>query len=287
MRRLLRSFAPLGGLVAVVVAVLLGADEGRAVYTISIDRIALGIAPDFVPVPTWESTIRRVARVMRDDLSLPLPPRITLHLYGSPEMLERGLVDDLGVAPPLAARLGDFAAGVSLDRHLLLLEPESRRGVRDWTRLVAHEMTHLSQTELAGDGPRGSQWLAEGMADWVAYSVLERLGIGPAGAERSLTLAAAREALGAGVPLDLQLLGAPRGFIEATSREGVRTYRLAYLLTDRLIERHGFPRLVRYFRESGAAVDPSVTFASVFGESLDDFAREWTPLQREPGSAEP
>lgn len=284
MARLLRPFVPLAALVAVALAVLLTADEGRAVYSISIDRLSLGVASDFAPIPTWESTVRRVARVMRNDLDLPLPDRITLQLYRSPALLEQGLIDD-GVAPPLAARLGDFAAGVTLDRSLLLLEPEARRGARDWTRLVAHELTHVSQAELGGTGGHGSQWLAEGMADWVAYRVLDRLGISGMAGERSLTLAAAREALGAGVPLDLDALGNPRSFLDATARQGVGTYRLAFMLTDRLIERHGFPRLVGYFRDAGD--DRHTAFTRAFGESLDDFAREWAPPQRDRGSAKP
>ena len=32
--------------------------------------------------------------------------------------------------------------------------------------------THLSQIELAGDEGCGARWLAEGMADWVAFTVL-------------------------------------------------------------------------------------------------------------------
>lgn len=280
----LRPFGSLGAVVAVALAVLLTADEGRAVYSISIDRLSLDGAFDFTLVPTWETTVRRVARVMRSDLDLPLPDRFTVRLYASSSLLEQGLVDDLGVEPALAARLGDFAAGVALDRHLLLLQPEWRRGARSWTRLVAHEMTHLSQRELAGDRGRASQWLAEGMADWVAYTVLDRLGISPMAGERALTLTAAREALDAGVPLDLSTLASPRGFLDATARDGVSTYRLAFLLTDRLIERHGFPRLVGYFRDS----DPGDTaFARAFGESPSAFAREWVAPQRERGSAAP
>jgi len=37
-------------------------------------------------------------------------------------------------------------------------------------RLIAHELTHVSQIELAVAKDAGEQWLAEGMAEWVAFS---------------------------------------------------------------------------------------------------------------------
>ena len=48
-------------------------------------------------------------------------------------------------------------------------------GGSEWLRLIAHELTHVSQFELAGGEGRAEQWLAEGMAEHVAFQVLERL----------------------------------------------------------------------------------------------------------------
>jgi hypothetical protein len=271
----MRAFVPLGGLIALVLAVLATADHGREVLSIPIEPLSLGLASDVLPVATYEGTVRRIAHVMSHDLNLPLPGRITLHLYESPKRLAEGLVEELGVAPLLASQLSDFAAGLTVDQHLLLLEPESRRGAREWLRLVAHEMAHVSQAQLAGRQGRTEQWLAEGMADWVAYSVLDRLGVCPLAEERSLILRAARHDLaGATRALDLEALGEPRGFLDVTRRDGAATYRLAFLLTDGLIERHGFPRVVDYFRAARRPADRDESFTRAFGETPRDFARD-------------
>jgi hypothetical protein len=191
-------------------------------------------------------------------------------------MFERGLVHDLGLAPPLAASLADFAAGVSAEHHLLLLEPESRRGARQWMRLVAHEMAHVSQVELAGREARAAHWLTEGMAEYVAYAVLERLGLGPAEAERLAMLDDARVHLDALEPgLELRLLDDPLTFYEHGRRAGMGpTYRLAFALADRLIARHGLARLVAYFRAFGAEPDRALNFQRTFGQSPADFQRD-------------
>src|SRR2546422_6342860 len=41
-----------------------------------------------------EGAVRRVALVLRDDLRLPLPAEVTLRLYATPKLFERGLVQD-------------------------------------------------------------------------------------------------------------------------------------------------------------------------------------------------
>jgi len=273
--RAMRALVPLGGVIALALAVLLTSDQGRAVLTIPLEPLSLGFASDAAPLATYEGTVRRIARVLSEDLDLPVPDRITLHLYETPRLLERGLVHELGVAPDLAARLSGFAAGLALDRHVLLLEPEARRGAREWLRLVAHEMAHLSQAELATREGRTAQWLAEGMADWVAYAVLDRLGVQARGRERALVLEEARREIeDPGFALDLAALGEPRGFLDASRRDGVATYRLAFLLTDALIDRHGFPRVVDYFRAAGGGADRDELFSRAFGQSVEEFARQ-------------
>lgn len=66
--------------------------------------------------------------------------------------------------------------GIAGRRQLPLNRGGFNRTDREWLRLIAHDLTHVSQAELAGGDGRAEQWLAEGMAECVAFSTLERLG---------------------------------------------------------------------------------------------------------------
>src|SRR2546426_309177 len=115
-------------------------------------------------------------------------------------------------------------------------------GGREWLRLIAHELTHVAQFELAGGEGRAEQWLAEGMAEHVAFQVLERLDAGSLELHRKVALVRVqRQPAFAHGRLDLSTLGSPRDFTLRHQREGsIETYHLSFLLADYLIERHGF-----------------------------------------------
>jgi hypothetical protein len=97
-----------------------------------------------------------------------------MYVYSSRRIFEEGLVQDGQVSRLRAAELSDFAAGIGKRRQLLLHHEGAVSSV-DWLRLLAHELTHVSQIEMAQGEGRAEQWLAEGMAEWVAFHVLERL----------------------------------------------------------------------------------------------------------------
>jgi hypothetical protein len=278
-RRRLAALAPLATLLALALSVQATTDNRRVTFTIPIAPIALGL--DALPLVTPEGAVRRVAVVLRDDLRLPLPAEITLRLYATPKLFEQGLVHDGGVAPPLAATISGLAVGASLPSSLFLLEPrigsggtaDADRGVREWLRLVAHEMTHVGQVELAGGQGRAAQWMAEGVADWASLVVLDRLRLQPMRAEREGRLATVH------APIDLGDLDDPREFIERTRRDGTgTTYGVSFALADRLIDRYGFARTREYFRAFTHERDRALNFRAVFGESPDDVARGlWPP----------
>src|SRR5262249_62084198 len=93
-----------------------------------------------------------------------------------------------------------------------------------WPGGLAHELTHVVQYQLAG-GRRGrsEQWLREGMADWVACQVLERLGVSSFRDERAQVVRAVAGKLPlADEPLDLVDLGQPRGWEMRHLRSGDR-----------------------------------------------------------------
>jgi hypothetical protein len=201
---------------------------------------------------------------------------VNVYVYHNRQSFERGLVEDANVSPNRAAELSDFAIGVGKRRQLLLNDEGADHQGREWLRLIAHELAHVSQIELAQGEGRADQWLAEGMAEWVAFTVLERLGVDSVGkrrlsARRGIKGHAALQA----ARLDLDTLGSPRGFTLRHRREGsLPTYQLAFLMADYLIQRDGLPRMVEYFRSFSTSLDRHQNFARTYGQSLEDFEQE-------------
>src|SRR2546422_3496973 len=137
-----------------------------------------------VDLSSHEATVRGIAGVIVRDLGLPLPETVTVYVYSSRQVFEQGLVDDGRVSRIRAAELSDFAVGVG-KRRQLLLHHEPNVGGAEWVRLVAHELAHVSQIELAEGEGRVEQWLAEGLAGGGALPGLERPRLGTGGGRRA------------------------------------------------------------------------------------------------------
>ena len=215
--------------------------------------------------------IERVVEVLTRDIGLSLPAGTRVHVYATREGFRRGLVKDAAMAENGADELAAFAIGIARPGRVLL-NGRLAGGGREWLRLIAHELTHVAQFELAGGEGRAEQWLAEGMAEHVAFQVLERLDAGSLELHRKVALVRVqRQPAFAHGRLDLSTLGSPRDFTLRHQREGsIETYHLTFLLADYLVERHGFDKVVEYFRRlkrqsSGAA------FRSAFGYSIGTF----------------
>ena len=134
----------------------------------------------------------------------------------------------------------------------------------------------IIQPHTEQDVPRAEQWLAEGMAEWVAFNVLERLGLDTVVNRRTMATAGIRNhAALVAARLDLETLGNPRGFTVRHLREGsLPTYQLAFLMANYLIARDGFPRVVTYFRTFERKQDRHANFRDTFGQSLEQFELE-------------
>ena len=203
-----------------------------------------------------------------------MPPRFTVYLYGSAKSFERGLVQDGDVSPARAAELSDFAIGVGRRRQLLLNEEGADSSRREWLRLIAHEMTHVCQIELAEGEGRAAQWLAEGMAEWVAFTVLERLRLDTMPNRREIARRGIRNHTAlVSARLDLATLGTPRGFTVRHLREA--PYRPSARVPDDryLIQQHGFGRVVEYIRSSERLRAPARTSSAPRGDVEASSAR--------------
>jgi hypothetical protein len=273
----MKSFSHrLGGIAMALAFVLVaGCGSSRLVLPFLIDPLAMATPPNAASMRSHEEAVLGIAAIMAKDLRMPLPAQFTVYVYSGRQPFEQGLINDAQVSPVRAAELSEFAVGIG-KRRQLLLNDEAASGGREWLRLIAHELAHVSQIELAQGEGRAEQWLAEGMAEWAAFTVLERLSLDTLGSRRMMAIAGIRNhAALVAARLDLETLGNPRGFTVRHLREGsLPTYQLAFLMADYLITRDGFPRVVAYFSSFERRQDRHANFRGTFGQSLDQFELE-------------
>jgi hypothetical protein len=265
-----------GFLILVALVVVAGCGSGRVVLPISIDPNAQAAPADSHELIDHQRAVQGIAAILSKDLRLPMPERVTVYVYSSREVFEQGLIRDAHVSPARAAELSDFAIGVGRRRQLLFNDEAYDHRGREWLRLIAHELAHVSQIELAQGEGRAEQWLAEGMAEWIAFTVLERLGLDTVQNRRTIAVAGIRtHAALVAAKLDLDTLGTPRGFTVRHLKEGsLPTYQLAFLMTDYLITRDGFDRTVQYFKGFGQGGGRRETFRVAFHQTLEQFEDE-------------
>jgi hypothetical protein len=255
-----------------VVTILAGGTDGRVVVPLQLDP-SLAAPTDARALRTTDDAVRGIAAIMAKSFGLPVPDSVTVLVYGGRRAFEQGLMRDARVSPVQAAQLSDFAIGVGARGQVLLNDQSTDRTQREWLRLIAHELAHVSQIELTGGEGRGEQWLAEGMAEWVAFSTLEHLGLDTLEHRRQVAMTGIRShvTLLQG-KLDLEARGTPRGFTAWHLQEGsIPVYQLAFLMTDYLVERRGFESIRTYFASFRRANDRRKNFDAAFGESLPDF----------------
>jgi hypothetical protein len=282
-----RAFRPyvlfLAHALAIVALAASGCSDGARVPPTLHGDAVVG-ARDHGIVPAHDRALKDAIASMIRELGLPVPAEFGVFVYSSREHFREGLVRDAQVAPARAAELAEFAIGVGKRRVLLLNDDGTAGNGREWIRLVAHELTHLAQFELAEGEGRGEQWLAEGLAEWTAFTVLERLDLDTVARRRRIALSGVRDRVsGEPIPLDLEVLGTPRGFTRRHQQDGaLPIYQLAFLMADHLVEREGLARVADYFRAFREHADRHDNFQRAFGQSLPAFEAEFAARLRHP-----
>ena len=266
----------LGSVLLAALVVVAGCGSGRVVLPFQLDSATLIPPRDASSLSTHERAVRGLSAILVRDLGLPMPASFVVYVYSGRQVFEQGLIQDAQVTPVRAAELSEFAVGIGKRRQLLLNDDAGQAHGREWLRLIAHELAHVSQIEMAAGEGRAEQWLAEGMAEYVAFVALERLALDTIGNRRALATAGIRNhAALVAARLDLETLGNPRGFTVRHLKEGsLPTYQLAFLMADYLIARDGFDRVVTYFRSFERRQDRHANFRETFGQSLDQFEQE-------------
>jgi hypothetical protein len=266
----------IGSVLLAALVVVAGCGSGRVVLPFQLDSGSLIAPRDASGLITHDRAVRGLSAILVRDLGLPMPANFTVYVYSGRQTFEQGLIHDAQVTPIRAAELSEFAVGIGKRRQLLLNDDAGQPHGREWLRLIAHELAHVSQIEMAGGEGRAEQWLAEGMSEYVAFVALERLSLDTIANRRALATAGIRNhAALVAARLDLETLGNPRGFTVRHLKEGsLPTYQLAFLMADYLIARDGFGRVVNYFRSFERRQDRHANFRETFGQSLEQFEQE-------------
>jgi hypothetical protein len=222
--------------------------------------------------------IDATARVIRDKLDLPFSPAYKAYVCGDEAAFAeallrnfgvRGVGGDWGIVPSaagLATRVGVFLRGDYL----------ARTSFRRRVTVIAHELAHLSQQDLARHrDERLPVWMLEGHADWVAFQVLDLLGLQAYTESREGIV---RSVTGAVTPVehfpDLDTLADHESWNRSV-RSVPATYGQAFLAVEYLIERSSRAALVKFMSSSVEADDPRERWADVFSMPYRAFAADF------------
>ena len=222
--------------------------------------------------------IDATARVIRDKLGLPFSPAYKAYICSDEAAFAeallrnfgvRGVGGDWGIVPSaagLATRVGVFLRGDYL----------ARTSFRRRVTVIAHELAHLSQQDLARHrDERLPVWMLEGHADWVAFQVLDLLGLQAYAESRAVVV---RSVTGAVTPVehfpDLDTLADHESWNRSV-RSVPATYGQAFLAVEYLIERSSRAALVKFMSSSVEVDDPQERWADVFSMPYRTFAADF------------
>jgi len=245
-----------------------------------LEFIQISNAPYFKPktpaeIKTIQDAMAAVITITSKELGLPVVDPLTLHLHKDTNSYAAGA----GRSGRLGFELVQFSAAVAqgLRFHVNM---ERVRG-RPWSalmKLLAHEYTHNIEY-LFSPLFRGSQWIREGFADWVAWKVLDSLGWQQyATAIHRAKLEVARQ--GKSLPTLDELEDSNGWATWANQPNGsILTYRLSFLAVDKLIAASGVAGMERYFSQQ--------SFGGGFGVAFRDFEKEFKASLGVPSTAKP
>jgi hypothetical protein len=239
-----------------------------------------------------DAIIEAAASVIRDKLGLPFSPTYKAYVCFGEAAFTEGLLRHFGVrgvgsdwrvlpaAAGIATPVGVFFRGDYLARS----QPPRR------VQLVAHELAHLCQQDLARNRDnRLPAWMAEGHADWVAFQVLDLLGLQTYDVSRAGIVRAVTTSV---TPVehfpDLDTLADHAAWNQSV-RSGPATYGQAFLAIEYLIARSSRAALVTFMSSAVEADNPQDRWGEAFPmpyrEFTDDFRAHLRSLGRPPSGA--
>jgi hypothetical protein len=234
-------------------------------------------------IGNYQAAVDAIVSVMTEDLQIPLPKTsFTLSFYPYREAFAQGLTEKFHTDPTFARQIAQSALGRirQTNEGKQLLVNEEILDSLNWPARIhvfAHELTHIAQYELAHGALRGDLWFIEGFADWVAYRVLEVLGLDTLNRRRNQKIAQVKRE-DEHLPLpSLSQMVSVEDWDTLSARYGSAVpYAQAFLATDLLIQQHGISSVIDYFRRVSYAKDRLENFEAAFGQELLAFEYEFT-----------
>lgn len=269
----------LRGISGIIVALLLFSNSGRSSAQ-PLEFIQITNAPYFKPktpseIKTIQDAMAAVITITSKELGLPVVDPLTLHLHKDTNAYAAGA----GRTGRLPSEVVQFSAAVAQDLRIHVnMERVQGRPWSSQMKLLAHEYTHNIEY-LFSPLFRGSQWIREGFAEWVAWKVVDSLGwqLYATSVHRA-KLEVGRQAKS--LP-SLTELEESNGWTTWTNQPNgsIHTYHLAFLAVDKLMATSGVAGMERYFSTQN--------FASGFGVSLRDLEKELKASLGVPAAAKP
>ena len=249
---------------------LLSACAARVPEPVTWPQPAVRPASHIDRIYDYPGAVAAIAAVLERELAVP-PFAVTFHFYPGAAAFEAALVQ-VGQDPTVARDTAQAMRAVGMrGRVLLNNDLLDRLSWRNRVRVLAHEIVHSLQYELTG-GMRGTseQWLREGFAEWVALMVVDRLRGRRLDDLRNAQLALFRRSDRSKAPRLEEMVNFQQWVAMAT-RPGIAPYSQAFLAADFLVERHGAPAVVEYFRQFATSSNRLAVFRCAFGEDRASF----------------
>jgi hypothetical protein len=231
-------------------------------------------------ITTYQDAVDTIVSVMAQDLKIPIPnTSFTLYFYSYREAYAQGLTEKFDTDPVVAREIAKSSLGRIRQTHegkQLLVNEEILEQLQwpDRINVLAHELTHIVQYELAGGRLAGDLWLIEGFADWVASRVLEALGLDTFSRRKNQKIAQVRREH---TPPPLAQMATVQDWDALSARHGgASAYGQAFLATDLLIQQHSLASIIEYFRRVNRASSRLQHFQAIFGEGLSVFERDFS-----------
>jgi hypothetical protein len=192
---------------------------------------------------TVEQAMAAIITVSSNDLRLPVVDPLYVYLYkNSASFAYYG--HGWNTLPFDVANRDAFAYNNTINIDL----EKSPKKPSALARILAHEYAHTLQYSVGGMEQPISRWISEGFADWFAAKVFHVLNWEnySVAHDRTLRTIIRHKAILPQISLLHnnhywnRLISLPDGLI--------KTHRLAFIAVDRLIERNGLTRLMKYFR---------------------------------------
>jgi len=163
------------------------------------------------------------------------------------------------------ARGTDALAGT----NLIIVDMSGVPTVRQKTFLIAHELTHQYQRQIAGNKAQQVMWLLEGMAETVGAEVVAQQGYFRLDQYQNNWQTGLQKTVAK--PL-LSELETRDGWSQSISKySSPITYKTAGLAVLALTEEFGQQKVLDYFKGLGRGENPETAFQNAFGMSITDY----------------